>query len=48
MESLIVEATDLPDPSDVLVPRPFVEPEVLVQSEPDVITIQPVRKLAQV
>ena len=39
---------DLAGPSNILVPRLFVEPEVLVQSEPDVITIEPVRKLAQV
>lgn len=38
----------LADPSDVLVSRLFVEPEVLVQPKPNVIAIEPVREPAQV
>ena len=40
--------THLADPTDVLVARLLVEPEVLVQPEADVIAIQTVRELVQV
>ena len=43
-----MKETHLADPSNVLVPRLFVEPEVFVQSKPDVIAIEPVRKFSQV
>ena len=34
--------------SNALIPRLFIEPEVLVRSEPDVAAIESVRELAQV
>lgn len=40
--------THLADPADVFVSRLFVEPEVLVQSEADVVAVETVAKLLQV
>ena len=40
--------THLADPTDVLIARLLVEPEVLVESKPDVVAVEAVRELAQV
>jgi len=42
------QRADLSDPSDIFVPVTFAEPQVLVQSKPDVVTIQAICELFEV